>query len=82
MKEMYEKLMAEGKTAEEAIARLDEIMKILEDSRNNTWDLNELIDEGEIDFKANAHRLAEKKLFEDFSEEDLKKLLYKNGFNV
>ena len=30
----------------------------------------------------NAHRLAEKKLSEDFSEEDLKKLLYKNGFNV
>ena len=29
MKENYEKLMAEGKTAEEAITRLDEIMKIL-----------------------------------------------------
>ena len=25
-------------------------MKIIEDSRKNTWDLNELIDEGEIDY--------------------------------
>ena len=44
--------------------------------------LNRLVDEGEIDFKANAHRLAEKKLPDDFDEEDLKKLLYKNGFNL
>lgn len=29
---------------------LEQIMKILEDSRKNTWDLNELIDEGEIDY--------------------------------
>lgn len=29
---------------------LDAIMKILEDSRKNTWDLNQLIDEGEIDY--------------------------------
>lgn len=29
---------------------LDEIMKILETSRKNTWDLNQLIDEGEIDY--------------------------------
>ena len=29
---------------------LDEITKIIENSRNNTWDLNELIDEGEIDY--------------------------------
>lgn len=29
---------------------LDAIMKILEDSRKNTWDLNALIDEGEIDY--------------------------------
>ena len=29
---------------------LDGIMKIIEDSRKNTWDLNELIDEGEIDY--------------------------------
>lgn len=29
---------------------LDGIMKILDDSRKNTWDLNELIDEGEIDY--------------------------------
>ena len=29
---------------------LDAIIKILEDSRKNTWDLNQLIDEGEIDY--------------------------------
>lgn len=29
---------------------LEDITKILEDSRKNTWDLNELIDEGEIDY--------------------------------
>lgn len=29
---------------------LDSIMKILEDSRKNTWDLNQLIDDGEIDY--------------------------------
>ena len=29
---------------------LDEIIKILETSRKNTWDINELIDEGEIDY--------------------------------
>lgn len=29
---------------------LDSIMKILEDSRKSTWDLNQLIDEGEIDY--------------------------------
>ena len=29
---------------------LDAIIKILEDSKKNTWDLNQLIDEGEIDY--------------------------------
>ena len=29
---------------------LDAIIKILEDSRKSTWDLNQLIDEGEIDY--------------------------------
>lgn len=29
---------------------LDAIVKILEESRKNTWDLNQLIDEGEIDY--------------------------------
>ena len=29
---------------------LDAIVKLIEDSRKNTWDLNELIDEGEIDY--------------------------------
>jgi SOS response regulatory protein OraA/RecX len=44
--------------------------------------LNRLVDEGEINFKKNSRRLAEKKLPDDFDEEDLKKLLYKNGFNL
>lgn len=44
--------------------------------------LNRLVDEGEINFKENSLRLAEKKLPDDFDEEDLKKLLYKNGFNL
>jgi SOS response regulatory protein OraA/RecX len=44
--------------------------------------LNRLVDEGEINFKENSRRLAEKKLPDDFDEEDLKKLLYKNGFNL
>ena len=30
--------------------KLDEILKIIEDSRKKTWDINELIDEGEIDY--------------------------------
>ena len=29
---------------------LDEIIKIIEDSKKRTWDINELIDEGEIDY--------------------------------
>ena len=29
---------------------LDSIKKIIEDSRDNTWDINQLIDEGEIDY--------------------------------
>ena len=29
---------------------LDSIVKLIEDSRKNSWDLNELIDEGEIDY--------------------------------
>lgn len=29
---------------------LDEIMKIIDSSRKNTWDINELIDDGEIDY--------------------------------
>ena len=44
--------------------------------------LKRLVDEGEVDFRENSRRLAEKKLPDDFDEEDLKKLLYKNGFNV
>ena len=37
---------AKGKKQE----TLDAIVKIIEDSRKKTWDLNELIDEGEIDY--------------------------------
>lgn len=38
------------KTKGEKQKALDAIIKILEDSRKNTWDLNQLIDEGEIDY--------------------------------
>ena len=38
------------KTKGEKQKALDAIIKILEDSRKSTWDLNQLIDEGEIDY--------------------------------
>jgi len=44
--------------------------------------LSRLVDEGEIDFKENAKYLAEKKLPADAGKEDIKKLLYKNGFSI
>lgn len=40
----------EGEKKGEKEKVLDSIKKIIEDSRNNTWDLNQLIDEGEIDY--------------------------------
>ncbi len=41
-----------------------------------------LVESGEIDFKANAKRLIEKKLPEDSPSEEKKKLLYKNGYKI
>ena len=41
-----------------------------------------LVESGEIDFKENAKRLIEKKLPDDASREEKKKLLYKNGYKV
>lgn len=41
---------SDNKVKGEKQKALDSIMKILEDSRKNTWDLKELIDEGEIDY--------------------------------
>ena len=44
--------------------------------------LRRLTDEGEIDFSANAERLIEKKLPAEADGEEIKKLLYKNGYNI
>ena len=44
--------------------------------------LKRLTEEGEIDFSANAERLIEKKLPADSDGEEIKKLLYKNGYNI
>ena len=41
-----------------------------------------LVSEGEIDFKANAKKLIEKRLPEDASITEKKALLYKNGYKV
>ena len=41
-----------------------------------------LLNEGEIDFKANAKRLIEKKLPENASVTEKKTLLYRNGYKV
>ena len=42
--------------------------------------MEELVDEGEINFKSNAMRLIEKKLPEGANSEEKKTLLYKNGY--
>ena len=44
--------------------------------------LHRLTDEGEVDFFANSKRLIEKKLPDDADGEEIKKLLYKNGYKV
>ena len=41
-----------------------------------------LVKEGEIDFKANAKRLIEKKLPDGATAEEKKTLLYKNGYKI
>ncbi len=44
--------------------------------------IDELVSCGEINFESARERLIEKKLPPDSTEEDMKKLLYKNGFSV
>ena len=44
--------------------------------------IRELVDSGEIDFRANARRLIEKKLPADADSEKKKKLLFKNGYRI
>ena len=44
--------------------------------------LSGLVAEGEIDFTKNAHSLIEKKLGDSSDKEEIKKLLYKNGFKI
>lgn len=42
--------------------------------------IKQLTDSGEIDFRANARRLVEKKQIDESDVEEKKKLLYKNGY--
>lgn len=44
--------------------------------------LHALVESGEIDFKRNAKLLLDKKLSDDFGEEEVKKILYKNGYKI
>ena len=44
--------------------------------------LSGLVADGEIDFTKNAHSLIEKKLGDFSDEEEIRKLLYKNGFKI
>ena len=44
--------------------------------------ISRLTDGGELDFSANAERLIEKKLPDEADGEEIKKLLYKNGYKV
>lgn len=41
-----------------------------------------LVREGEIDFNSNARALLEKKMPDDADEDEVKKILYKNGFKI
>ncbi len=50
-----------------------------EDIKNT---VRELVKSGEIDFKANAKKLIEKRLSPEASFEEKKKLLYKNGYKI
>ena len=44
--------------------------------------LSRLVESGEVDFKKNARLLVSKKLPEDAGPEEIKQLLYKNGFKL
>ena len=44
--------------------------------------LSELVESGEIDFKSNARALLVKKMPDGADEEEVKKILYKNGYKI
>ena len=44
--------------------------------------LSGLVESGEIDFKINARALLMKKMPDGADEEEVKKILYKNGFKI
>ena len=44
--------------------------------------LSRLVEEGEVDFTGNSNLLIKKKLPDDADGEEIKKLLYKNGYKV
>ena len=44
--------------------------------------INALTESGEIDFSRNARLLLEKKLGDEITEDEAKKILYKNGFKI
>ncbi len=44
--------------------------------------MDELVDSGEIDFRANAEALLDKKMSDGADEDEVKKILYKNGFRI
>lgn len=44
--------------------------------------IDRLTDSGEIDFKRSAELLIEKKLTRGATSEEIKQLLYKNGYNI
>lgn len=44
--------------------------------------IDSLISDGEIDFKASGERLVEKKLTRDATDDEIKQLLYKNGYDI
>ena len=44
--------------------------------------LSGLVESGEIDFKSNARELLMKKMLDGADEEEVKKILYKNGFKI
>ncbi len=43
---------------------------------------NELVERGELDFAANAERLIDKKLPEDYTDEERGQLLFRNGYKI
>jgi SOS response regulatory protein OraA/RecX len=44
--------------------------------------ISELVESGEIDFKSNARELLMKKMPDGADEDEVRKILYKNGFKI